>query len=143
VPVNDMAYQEWLDGAGGRGGERGGDDDTPYRKSFAEVVELITAGKPIPGIKEIPDVVLEPPKEGSKVPVRRKPWEIVKEVEVEVKEGEEKGKEKEEVGEGEVKGEVKEEEEGEEEKGKEVAGEKGEEKVEEKVEEKEEIKVGD
>ena len=39
------------------------------------MVELITAGKPIPGIREIPNVVLEAPAQPSAVPVRRKPWE--------------------------------------------------------------------
>ncbi|KAF8246644.1 hypothetical protein K440DRAFT_661922, partial [Wilcoxina mikolae CBS 423.85] len=49
IPVNDMAYQEWLDAGGGGGGEGEGgggvEDDAPYPKSFAELVELITAGK--------------------------------------------------------------------------------------------------
>lgn len=50
------------------------DGDAPYPKSFAEVVELITLGKPIPGIKEIPDTVLAEP-ENPGVQGRRKPWE--------------------------------------------------------------------
>jgi hypothetical protein len=50
------------------------DVDAPYPKSFAEMVELITLGKPIPGIKEIPDTVLAEP-ENPGVQGRRKPWE--------------------------------------------------------------------
>jgi hypothetical protein len=47
----------------------------PYPASFAEIVELITSGKPIPGIKEIKTV--DRPENASKpvLPKRRKPWE--------------------------------------------------------------------
>lgn len=47
----------------------------PYPRSFAEIVELITSGKPIPGIKEIHTV--DRPENASKpvLPKRRKPWE--------------------------------------------------------------------
>ena len=47
----------------------------PYPKSFAEIVELITSGKPIPGIREIKTV--DRPENASKpvLPKRRKPWE--------------------------------------------------------------------
>lgn len=51
-------------------------DDAPYPKSFTDIVELITSGKPIPGIKEIPDVVLDNvPASVSDRPERKKPWE--------------------------------------------------------------------
>ncbi|CAI6329136.1 unnamed protein product [Periconia digitata] len=47
----------------------------PYPTSFAHIVELVTTGQPIPGIKDIPDTVLEGqgslPAKGR----RRKPWE--------------------------------------------------------------------
>lgn len=47
----------------------------PYPTSFAHIVELITSGQPVPGIKEIPSTVLtgqgtEPVKQR-----RKKPWE--------------------------------------------------------------------
>lgn len=47
----------------------------PYPSSFAEVVASITAGTPIPGIRDIPDTVLTD--QGTKpiVRKRRKPWE--------------------------------------------------------------------
>ncbi|ESZ90991.1 hypothetical protein SBOR_8625 [Sclerotinia borealis F-4128] len=51
------------------------DSKAPYPQSFAEIVALITAGIPIPGIRDIPDTVLTD--QGTK-PVarkRRKPWE--------------------------------------------------------------------
>lgn len=48
----------------------------PYPTSFSAIVELISSGKPIQGIKEIPKTVLEG--QGSLVTVktpRKKPWE--------------------------------------------------------------------
>lgn len=42
-------------------------------------MDLITSGKPIPGIKEIPDIVKEGEGSESARPERRKPWEIAAE----------------------------------------------------------------
>jgi hypothetical protein len=47
----------------------------PYPTSFAEVVELISSGKPVPGIKDIPDTVLNGQGSQSSAPKRKKPWE--------------------------------------------------------------------
>lgn len=48
----------------------------PYPTSFADIVELITQNKPIPGIEEIPDTVLELGSSKRDTAVRRKkPWE--------------------------------------------------------------------
>ena len=47
----------------------------PPRLSYQEVVELIQSGKPIPGIKQIPDTVLDGQGTQSSQPRRRKPWE--------------------------------------------------------------------
>ncbi|KAK7533919.1 uncharacterized protein J3D65DRAFT_631794 [Phyllosticta citribraziliensis] len=52
-----------------------GPDDAPYPTSFAHIVELITTGQPIPGIKEIPDTVLEGQGTTPAAAKRRKPWE--------------------------------------------------------------------
>ncbi|KAJ4313294.1 hypothetical protein N0V94_007020 [Neodidymelliopsis sp. IMI 364377] len=46
-----------------------------YPTSFAHIVELITSGQPIPGIKEIPDTVLTGQGTQPEKPRRRKPWE--------------------------------------------------------------------
>ncbi|KAF2204371.1 hypothetical protein GQ43DRAFT_348050, partial [Delitschia confertaspora ATCC 74209] len=46
-----------------------------YPSSFAHIVELISTGQPIPGIKEIPDTVLTGQGTQSTKPKRRKPWE--------------------------------------------------------------------
>ena len=68
--------------AEGKGDEDGGNntvDSTtgtaPYPTSFAHIVELITSGKPIPGVKEIPDTVLLGQETESKHERRKKPWE--------------------------------------------------------------------
>jgi len=53
----------------------GSQDGAPYPKSFAEIVELITSGKPIPGIKEIPNITLPHLASKPMLPKRRKPWE--------------------------------------------------------------------
>ncbi|KAF8853520.1 hypothetical protein BDZ45DRAFT_677631 [Acephala macrosclerotiorum] len=47
----------------------------PYPKSFADIVELITSGKPIPGIKDIPEGVRPEQASIPVLPKRRKPWE--------------------------------------------------------------------
>lgn len=48
----------------------------PYPTSFADIVELITQNKPIPGIEEVPDTVLELGSSKRDTAVRRKkPWE--------------------------------------------------------------------
>ncbi|KAF2145887.1 uncharacterized protein K452DRAFT_324013 [Aplosporella prunicola CBS 121167] len=49
--------------------------DAPYPTSFAHIVELITTGQPIPGIKEIPDTVLAGQGTAPTASKRRKPWE--------------------------------------------------------------------
>lgn len=36
-------------------------DGTPYPENFQALVEAVTMGKPIPGIREIPDTVVRPP----------------------------------------------------------------------------------
>jgi hypothetical protein len=47
----------------------------PYPPTFAEIVELITSGKPIPGIKEIPPTLLTDQASQPSASKRRKPWE--------------------------------------------------------------------
>jgi hypothetical protein len=49
--------------------------DAPKPASFAEICELIAEGKPIPGIKDIPDTVLEGQSTVSQAAKRTKPWE--------------------------------------------------------------------
>lgn len=47
-----------------------------YPQSFAHIVELITSGKEIPGIRQIPNIALgETAASKSQIPARRKPWE--------------------------------------------------------------------
>lgn len=47
----------------------------PYPTSFSQMVELITTGQPIPGIKQIPDTVLEGRSSQDTLVKRKKPWE--------------------------------------------------------------------
>jgi hypothetical protein len=47
----------------------------PYPTSFAHIVELITTGQPVPGIKEIPNTVLEGQGTEPVKARRKKPWE--------------------------------------------------------------------
>lgn len=47
----------------------------PYPTSFSEIVELITKGDPIPGIKEVPDIILDGQASHATTAKRRKPWE--------------------------------------------------------------------
>jgi hypothetical protein len=47
----------------------------PYPMSFAHIVELITSGQPVPGIKDIPPTVLEGQGTQASKPKRKKPWE--------------------------------------------------------------------
>jgi len=47
----------------------------PYPTSFAHIVELVTTGQPIPGIREIPNTVLAGQSSQTSQSKRRKPWE--------------------------------------------------------------------
>ena len=49
--------------------------DAPKPASFAEICEMIAEGKPIPGIKDIPDTILEGQASETQKDKRRKPWE--------------------------------------------------------------------
>lgn len=47
----------------------------PYPTLFAHIVELITNGQPVPGIKDIPNTILEGQGTEPSKPRRKKPWE--------------------------------------------------------------------
>ncbi|CAN3501349.1 hypothetical protein DICA1_D06898 [Diutina catenulata] len=47
----------------------------PYSSNYQNVVELILAGKEVPGIKEIPDTVLPEQQSEAQASQRKKPWE--------------------------------------------------------------------
>lgn len=47
----------------------------PYPTSFAHIVELITSGQPVPGIREIPSTVLTGQGTEPVKARRKKPWE--------------------------------------------------------------------
>lgn len=51
-------------------------EETPFPSKYAAIVELILSGKPVPGIKDIPDTVLgQDAASESTTKQRRKPWE--------------------------------------------------------------------
>lgn len=56
-------------------GTGGGLAEAPKPASFAEICELIAEGKPIPGIKDIPDTILSGQASERQVDKRKKPWE--------------------------------------------------------------------
>ncbi|KAF2478917.1 hypothetical protein BDY17DRAFT_306034 [Neohortaea acidophila] len=56
-------------------GSLGSLGEAPKPASFAEICEMIAANKPIPGIKDIPDTVLEGQATESQATRRKKPWE--------------------------------------------------------------------
>ncbi|KAI4258158.1 MAG: hypothetical protein LQ352_001315 [Teloschistes flavicans] len=47
----------------------------PFPSSFSQIVDLITKGEPIPGIKEIPDTLLTGQESAPIEAKRMKPWE--------------------------------------------------------------------
>ena len=49
----------------------------PFPTSFAHIVELITTGQPIPGIREVPDKISEEEVSESAQENKKKPWERV------------------------------------------------------------------
>ncbi|KAF8920468.1 hypothetical protein BGZ58_004356 [Dissophora ornata] len=49
--------------------------DPTYPKSFQEICELIAAGKPIPGIRQIPNNLAEGTPSEAKLAPKLKPWE--------------------------------------------------------------------
>ncbi|KAI0381684.1 hypothetical protein F5Y04DRAFT_280764 [Hypomontagnella monticulosa] len=53
-------------------------DKEPYPKKFEEIVEFLQTGKPIPGIRQIPDTVIEDPSitTHGRLAAPPKPWEV-------------------------------------------------------------------
>ncbi|KAL8944960.1 MAG: hypothetical protein Q9216_000121 [Gyalolechia sp. 2 TL-2023] len=55
--------------------EQPGQPSAPYPPSFSQIVELITKGEPIPGIKEVPATLLTGQESAPTTAKRKKPWE--------------------------------------------------------------------
>ena len=51
----------------------------PYPQSFSHLVELITTGQPIPGIKDVPNILLTGQGSSALESKRKKPWEVHRE----------------------------------------------------------------
>ena len=52
-----------------------GDQPAPYPISFSQIVDLITTGQTVPGIKDVPDTVLVGQDSRPSTTKRKKPWE--------------------------------------------------------------------
>lgn len=75
VPAQAVAPAVDEEDAIGQGTGDGGMANAPKPASFAEICDMIAEGKPIPGIKDIPDTILEGQASESNAGKRRKPWE--------------------------------------------------------------------
>lgn len=53
-----------------------GNNEPPYSSNYQKLVELIVSGKPVPGIKQIPDTVVPDQSSKPEAKQRLKPWEI-------------------------------------------------------------------
>jgi Family of unknown function (DUF5572) len=67
--------------------------DMPYSANFQHIVELITSGKPIPGIKEIPDTIKAGEESTRSRGLRLKPWETEESTEQDLEKKEEEKEE--------------------------------------------------
>lgn len=67
--LNIEDYQEW---------KKSQTTEPGYSNDYQKVVEMILSGKEseIPGIKQIPDTILEGQGSTSSTSQRRKPWEV-------------------------------------------------------------------
>lgn len=71
----------WVDKGAGQDGSTAAEGaaagEAPYPSTFQHIVELIASGKPVPGIKEIPNTVVQDPNitPFGKMTRPRKPWE--------------------------------------------------------------------
>ncbi|RKP30536.1 hypothetical protein METBISCDRAFT_30819 [Metschnikowia bicuspidata] len=77
--LNHAKIQEVVDktgiGAAAEGNQQGNTcQEAPYSSNYQQLVELIVSGKPVSGIKNIPDTVLSDQKSESRAPCRTKPW---------------------------------------------------------------------
>ena len=51
------------------------DPPAPYPTSFSQIVNLITTGQQIPGVKQVPDTLLAGQESHPTTAKRKKPWE--------------------------------------------------------------------
>lgn len=50
-------------------------EEAPYSNNYQQIVDMIVSGKPVPGIKQIPETVLTEQSSKPLAPIRSKPWE--------------------------------------------------------------------
>jgi hypothetical protein len=89
IAVDAEAFKEWLSSTGSprlavrtettdasHNAQLKTKDDTPHSEAFSRIVELIKSGEPIPGVKEVPDIINRAPPSLSIRAERKKPWEL-------------------------------------------------------------------
>lgn len=75
IDIDLNGYRQWLESKGEAAGISSEDQETDHL-TYEQIVDLIVAGKPIPGIKQIPSTVLGAgASSSSKAAPRKKPWE--------------------------------------------------------------------
>ena len=55
--------------------DKSAEPPAPYPLSFSHIVDLITSGQPVPGVRDIPNTVLDGQASEAIRSQRRKPWE--------------------------------------------------------------------
>jgi hypothetical protein len=77
APLDGPQFPSGDDAAGGVLSSPGNASEppAPYPTSFAHIVELITSGQPVPGIKDVPSTILTGQATEPTKPRRKKPWE--------------------------------------------------------------------
>lgn len=80
INIDILEYKQWLktrsEGSGTVNEADNSDTSSGPSLSYDQIVELILSGKPVPGIKQIPNTILgTEASSDSKVAPRKKPWE--------------------------------------------------------------------
>ncbi|KAF2671732.1 hypothetical protein BT63DRAFT_384280, partial [Microthyrium microscopicum] len=75
TPVDFEAYKSWKQAHPQAEEMEGDENETNPSFTYAEIIDMIQTGKDIPGIKDIPDTVLDVEASTSTKEKRRKPWE--------------------------------------------------------------------
>ncbi|KAF9558805.1 hypothetical protein EC968_006861 [Mortierella alpina] len=75
---DQLSTPDTTDGAATTSSTTNAGADPSYPKSFQEICELIASGKPIPGIRQIPNNLAEGTPSEAKLAPKLKPWEAKK-----------------------------------------------------------------
>ncbi len=78
VNLDLSGYNEWLKNKTSSTADKTNTSNSkpPYSLNYQQLVELISSGQPIPGIQNVPNIVLKNASAPSEAKPRKKPWEI-------------------------------------------------------------------